>query len=130
MNQLENEKIGIHKGIIIGGFEYHNIISHNGDIRILFSLEKIQYSYLINDLAMSICDFMLNSVESNLSYKDTAHSLLEGYEFELEKFDDLHKELLHNLILFNLILFFIKHEIKTEYLSIFENIYLDPNFLK
>ena len=79
---------------------------------------------------MSICDFMLNSVESNLSYKDTAYSLLEGYEFELEKFDDLHKELLHNLILFNLILFFIKHEIKTEYLSIFENIYLDQNFLK
>jgi Ser/Thr protein kinase RdoA (MazF antagonist) len=95
----------------------------------LFSFENIVYSYFLNDLAMSLCDFILNATKNSLSRLESARFLLKGYESEFEPLNDLQKELLHNLILFNCILLFTKHDIKNEYFSIFDEIYLDSNFL-
>lgn len=132
----ENEKSFYREGFILNDFKLKMIqIQNESKFLFLTAFQNVQFSFVLNDLAIYMVDFILTQcfMKNQDSWKNSYDFILEGYVTKSHMLNKIELKLLNRLILFNLIFECFDFEEKEQHLdldtfsNVFDFFYLDEN---
>ena len=132
----EHEKSFYREGFILNDFKLKMIqIQNESKFLFLTAFQNVQFSFVLNDLAIYMVDFILTQcfMKNQDSWKNSYDFILEGYVTKSHMLNKIELKLLNRLILFNLIFECFDFEEKEQHLdldtfsNVFDFFYLDEN---
>jgi hypothetical protein len=132
----EDEKSFHQEGFILNDFKLKLIkIQNESEFLFLTAFQNLQFSFVLNDLAIYMADFILTQcfTKNEDSWKNLYGFILEGYMTKSHILNKIELKLLNRLISINLILECFDFEEKKQLLdldtfsNVFDFFYLDEN---
>ena len=132
----EHEKSLYQEGFILNDFKLKKIkIRNESEFLFLTAFQNLQFSIILNDLAIYMADFILTKcfMKNEDSWKNSYDFILEGYMAKSHMLNKTELKLLNRLISFNLIFECFDFEEKKQLLdlytfsNVFDFFYLDEN---